>query len=203
MSAKITTTIDLIRHGEPVGGRRYRGQIDDPLSEKGWRQMREAVGDHRPWSRIISSSLSRCADFAHELGQRHGLPVRTDDRLREIGFGCWEGKTADELNAADPGCVARFASDPVTHRPVGAETLEDFQARVISAWNDIAAQHPGEHLLVVGHAGMMRMIIREALHMPLPSMYRIQVANAAITRLQIDQQGDTRLTKLLFHGGRL
>jgi len=31
-----TTTIDLLRHGEPVGGKRYRGQIDDPLSEKGW-----------------------------------------------------------------------------------------------------------------------------------------------------------------------
>ena len=41
MSEKIVTRIDLIRHGEPVGGRRYRGQIDDPLSEKGWKQMRE------------------------------------------------------------------------------------------------------------------------------------------------------------------
>ena len=37
------TLIDMIRHGEPVGGRRYRGQIDDPLSEKGWRQMWAAV----------------------------------------------------------------------------------------------------------------------------------------------------------------
>ena len=33
------TVIDLIRHGEPVGGRRYRGHIDDPLSERGWQQM--------------------------------------------------------------------------------------------------------------------------------------------------------------------
>ena len=40
------TTIDLIRHGEPVGGRKYRGQTDDPLSEKGWEQMWKAVGDY-------------------------------------------------------------------------------------------------------------------------------------------------------------
>ena len=33
------TTIDLIRHGEPVGGSKYRGQTDDPLSEKGWAQI--------------------------------------------------------------------------------------------------------------------------------------------------------------------
>jgi len=35
-----------MRHGEPVGGRAYRGHsIDDPLSEKGWQQMWDAVGD--------------------------------------------------------------------------------------------------------------------------------------------------------------
>ena len=75
MSDSVTTTIDLIRHGEPVGGRKYRGQIDDPLSDKGWAQMREAVGDHRPWDVIISSSLSRCLDFARELGQRSWIAM--------------------------------------------------------------------------------------------------------------------------------
>ena len=48
MSELVNTTIDLIRHGEPVGGRKYRGQIDDPLSDKGWTQMRQAVADHKP-----------------------------------------------------------------------------------------------------------------------------------------------------------
>ncbi len=31
-----TTTIDLLRHGKPLGGRRYRGRIEDPLSEVGF-----------------------------------------------------------------------------------------------------------------------------------------------------------------------
>ena len=38
------TVIDLIRHGEPEGGKRYRGQIDHPLSATGWQQMWDAVG---------------------------------------------------------------------------------------------------------------------------------------------------------------
>ena len=37
------TIIDLIRHGEPVGGQRLRGAQDDPLSALGWQQMRESV----------------------------------------------------------------------------------------------------------------------------------------------------------------
>jgi len=64
------TQIDLLRHGEPVGGRRYRGQTDDPLSEKGWQQMRAAVLDVQGWDVIYSSPLRRCAEFAQELSRR-------------------------------------------------------------------------------------------------------------------------------------
>ena len=67
--------IDLIRHGEPEGGRRYRGATDDPLTAAGWRQMEAAVAG-LSWQRIYSSPLVRCADFARHLifcgaGQRN------------------------------------------------------------------------------------------------------------------------------------
>ena len=198
-----STTIDLIRHGEPVGGKRYRGQIDDPLSEKGWRQMWEAVGDHHPWDRIVTSPLSRCRAFAEALGERHGIPVERDARLMEIGFGAWEGRTAEELLAEDPGRLHRFWSDPLNHTPPGAEPLPAFRDRVIAAWEDLLARHAGRHLLVVGHAGMMRMILRHVLDMPLERMFRIQIGNAAISRIRIDGEGEAALPRLLFHDGRL
>jgi alpha-ribazole phosphatase/probable phosphoglycerate mutase len=197
------TTVDLIRHGEPVGGRRYRGQIDDPLSNKGWAQMRAAVADHRPWDRIITSPLQRCAAFARELGTRHGIPVQEEARLMEIGFGEWEGRTAAELLAEDPERLQRFWTDPLNHTPPGAETLAEFERRVIGAWQDILAAHRGQHLLLVGHAGMMRMIIRHVLDMPLDRMFRLQIANAAISRIRIDGEGEQALPRLIFHDGRL
>jgi len=89
----VTTTLDLLRHGEPVGGRKYRGQIDDPLSEKGWAQMHAAVGDTAPWTRIVSSPLQRCRAFAEILADRHGLLLTLDERLAEVGFGVWEGRS--------------------------------------------------------------------------------------------------------------
>jgi len=198
-----TTTIDLIRHGEPVGGTKYRGKLDDPLSEKGWQQMRNAVADHCPWDAIISSTLRRCAEFAQELSKRHNIPLETDARLMEIGFGEWEGKTAAELQASDPDRLHHFWSDPLNNTPPGAETLADFRQRVISGWDDAVNRHRGRHLLMVGHAGMMRMIIREALDMPLERMFRIQVPNAGITRLTIDHFEGETLPRLHFHAGQL
>lgn len=198
-----TTTIDMIRHGEPVGGRKYRGQLDDPLSDKGWQQMRAAVGDACPWEAIISSPLRRCAAFAEELAVRHGRPLALEERFQEIGFGAWEGKTAAELLADDPEQLGRFWRDPLHHTPPGAETLHAFRDRVIAGWDDLLARCVGQHVLVVGHAGMMRMVLRHVLDMPLDRLFRIQVDNAAISRIQVDGTGAEALPRLIFHDGRL
>lgn len=192
----MTTTLDLMRHGEPVGGRRYRGQVDDPLSEKGWAQMRDAVGDAAPWTRIVSSPLLRCRAFAESLAVRHGLPLAFDDRLKEVGFGEWEGRDAAEIEATWPGSLARFKADPIGARPAGAEALEGFHARVAAALDALASGHAGEHLLVVGHAGVMRMALAWALQIPLARAYRIEVASASLTRLRIE----AGRTSLVFHG---
>lgn len=203
MSESLITTFDLIRHGEPVGGRRYRGQTDDPLSEKGWAQMWQAVDGHCPWQAIVSSPLVRCAEFARELAARHGLPLETDARLMEIGFGAWEGRTPAELTATDPGVLRRFRRDPVAHAPPGAEPLTAFRQRIRAAWNDMLARHGGRHVLIVAHAGVIRMFVAQVLETPLPHLYRLQVPNASITRIRVEKNAEHELPELLFHAGRL
>ncbi len=204
MDDTVTTTVDLLRHGEPVGGRRrYRGQTDDPLSDKGWTQMRTAISYHHPWERIISSTLSRCQAFAEELSKRHHIPLELSDAFVEIGFGAWEGKTASELMQEDPEILYRFWNDPLNNTPPGAETLTAFQQRITVEWERCIHDHAGEHLLIVGHAGMMRMILSHVLGMPIDRMFRIQVPNAGISRIQVDHTPQGNLPRLMFHAGQL
>lgn len=192
--------IDLLRHGEPVGGRRYRGQRDDPLSEIGWRQMWQAVGNAPPWQHIITSPLQRCRAFAQQFSDRHNIALSEEARFMEVGFGAWEGHTAEELRHQDPEQWQRFFADPVTQRPTGAEPLADFAARVISAWNEAVQQHDDRHLLVVCHAGVIRAVMAHVLGAPLSAMYRIQVETGTLTRIRIEAD---RPPSLLFHGRRL
>lgn len=200
---RVTTLLDFIRHGEPVGGVRYRGQTDDPLSDTGWRQMRAAIGKERPWDVIVSSSLSRCLAFAEELSEASKLPLEVDDRLKEIGFGEWQGKTREEITQYDPGVLQRFYRDPTTYRPDGAEGLAEFKHRIVAAVNDILNRHSGKHVLVVCHAGTIRMVIGHILDIPLSNLFRIKVANAGITRVEYAEQGEEFLGQLVFHGGAL
>lgn len=191
------TVIDLLRHGEPVGGRRYRGQQDDALSERGWEQMWQSVGDRHEWQQIVTSPLQRCHAFAIAFGTHHGIPVQVDPRLAEIGFGEWEGKTRAELEALGCGQVTRFYQDPVTNRPPGAEPLDEFVARVTAGFNAVLTAYPGQSVLVVAHAGVIRAIIAQVLAIPTAAMYRINVANAGITRLATDRE---RQFNFISHG---
>lgn len=203
MSEPSTTIIDLLRHGEPVGGKKYRGHLDDPLSERGWDEMRAAVDGQCLWDAVVTSPLTRCTVFAQELAKQHRLPLEVEPRFKEIGFGSWEGRTAAELLQADPGCVTRFWADPVAHRPPGAEPLTAFAERVLQAWNDVATKHQGRRVLIVCHAGVIRMLIRHVLDMPLNRLFRIHVPSASLTRLAIDHDGAGVLPRLVFHAGRL
>lgn len=161
--------------------------------------MRAAVGSHAPWSRVISSPLQRCRAFAEALAVQHALPLTVDARFREIGFGVWEGKTAAEIEAEAPGTIAHFKAHPVEARPQGAEPLDAFLARVVSGLEDMLLNHPSEHLLIVCHAGVIRMALAYTLALPLANAYRIEVASAGITRLRFDG----KYASLVFHGGHL
>ncbi len=194
--------LDFLRHGEPVGGRRYRGQMDDPLSEKGWAEMVRATAGDRPWTGLVTSPLSRCHAFAEHLARETGLPLALEPRFKEVGFGAWEGRTSDELNALEPGCVFDFKRDPVACRPAGAEPLADFYRRVSEGFETLLEGASGRHPLVIAHAGVMRMVLCHVLGLAPSHAYRLQIASAARMRIRVEVRGSQRHAALLYLGDR-
>ena len=176
--------IDLMRHGEPKGGMRYRGQLDDPLSDLGWQQM-------------------RCAAFAKELADKYAISLQYDSTFMEIGFGDWEGKTASELEQQNKQAFYAFYDDPIKNTPANAEPLLAFQQRIQQAWQNLLHIHTNKHLLLVAHAGVIRVILAEVLAMPLEAMFRIQVPYAAISRVVIHNKEPRLYPQLQFHAGTL
>lgn len=201
MSGSTTVTIvDLIRHGEPVGGARFRGHTDDPLSETGWAQMRSAIQGENQWQVVVSSPLLRCAEFAVELAASAGIPLETDDRFKEIGFGEWEGRTPEDLMKTVPDCLDMLWRDPAAYTPPGGEGLEAFAARVRASWNDTLVRHAGKKILLVAHGGVNRVILCHALQIPIQNMFRLDVPFAALSRIRILGSGADALPQLMFHG---
>jgi alpha-ribazole phosphatase/probable phosphoglycerate mutase len=196
------TVVDLLRHGEPEGGQMFRGSVDDPLSPRGWDQMRAAVGDYREWETVISSPLIRCAAFARELAARLDRPLEVVDDFGEISFGVWEGRSVAEVHDADPLALARFWREPVAHPIPGGEPVEAFDRRIGRAWDQLMRRHQGRHVLLIAHGGTIRMVLRRLLEMPIRRIWRIEVPFAALSRIRQhrDPEADPHL---VFHNGRL
>ena len=154
-----TTLIDLIRHGEPEGGPRFRGAQDDPLSATGWEQMETAIASCCHWDAVLTSPLLRCRGFAESVARQCQLPLYIEDRLREIAFGEWEGLTADVIRERWGKRLELFWADAQNNPPPGGELLSHFQQRVLAAWDEWTARLSGQNILLVGHGGVIRVIL--------------------------------------------
>ena len=190
------TVIDFIRHGEPMGTCTYRGNgVDDPLSDMGWSQMWKAVGDDVSWDVVISSPMCRCRAFAETLSDRYALPLQVDERLKEVGFGSWEGRTREEIKANNCQEYEAFYQDPVNRRPRGAEPLDAFFQRVASACDEIVAKYSGKQVLIVTHAGVIRAVMAHFMEIPAKKAYGLRVDHAGVTRFRYHDS----VVKLDFH----
>jgi len=129
-------TIYYIRHGETQWNAdgRLQGVQDTALNDLGRRQASQAghiladllARDSRDKSRIpfVSSPLMRARTTMELVRGALQLPPQnyaTDDRLREIGYGRWEGSTLAEMQAADPVFFARRLADKWRVAPEGGE----------------------------------------------------------------------------------
>ena len=172
-------SITLLRHGD-TGQRSYRGQLDDPLSELGWIQLRGAVADGQ-WDAVVASDLQRCAAFAQELAEAQGLPLRLDPRLREYHFGGWQGVPIETLADEQGEALGRFWSDPVAFPPPGAETFEAFRMRLAAALDHVVVESvAGARVLVVTHGGAIRLLRCAAEQRSFCEMVEINVPHASL-----------------------
>lgn len=183
----------LLRHAEPLvepGGRRYIGQSDPPLSPLGIGQAqrwREYFGDIAIES-IFGSDLQRAAHTAQIIAGGPDAKVRLLPELRELNLGAWEGRRFDEVKRLDPRGFEQRGRDPAHYRPPGGESFDDLRRRVVPAFERIMAQAAGR-VLVVGHAGVNRVILCHLLGLPLAHLFRLGQDYAGLNVVELLPSG--------------
>ena len=157
----------LARHGETEWNRagRWQGMTDIPLSEAGRAQARAlaALLAGRGIAEVHASDLQRASETAEIIAGVLGIAaLNRDARLRERGFGCFEGFTREECAARHPEAWARYLADRRS-TPPGGEPQPEVAARVVAAMTEIARapRAAGEATLVVSHGGTIRTFIHE------------------------------------------
>lgn len=164
-----TPTIYYLRHGETAWNaeKRLQGTLDIPLNDLGRRQASQAghvlrdllARDERDTATLpfVASPLGRARSTMELARIAMGLPAEgysLDDRLREIGYGVWEGSTLAEMEVADPELYASRQTAKWTMAPKGGETYASVQLRMRD-WYD---QLTGD-TVAVAHGGTARALM--------------------------------------------
>jgi broad specificity phosphatase PhoE len=158
----------LLRHGRTGHNHAgvWQGQLDVPLDDVGQAQAAAAaLGLGRrieTWQaagetvRIVSSDLSRAYETARTLAEHAGLAWTTDERLREIYAGAWQGRTRDEIVEASMGAELQAWIDGEDVEVGGGERRSTAGQRVAAALAELAEPMDGGTLVAVTHGGVMR-----------------------------------------------
>ncbi|MCW2705992.1 MAG: Broad specificity phosphatase PhoE [Blastococcus sp.] len=214
----VPSVLWLVRHGESMGNladaRAHEAGAarldldirdpDVPLSDTG-RAQAEALGrrlaalpeDERPTA-ALSSPFARALTTAQLATAGLDVRVRTDERLRERDFGAFDGMTGAGIREHFPDEAGRRdLLGKFYYRPPGGESWADVALRVRSLLATEALRHDCERLIVVAHQAVImvfRYVLEELTEQELLAVDKEeQVANASLTRYELDAAGNLTL----------
>ena len=192
------TQITAVRHGETAWNAqsRLQGHLDIDLNDLGrWQAQRVglALADSGI-STIYCSDLRRAHDTALAIAQHSGIAptdLRLEPGLRERSFGSFQGLTYTEVGERHPEDALRWKQRDPHWAPPGGESPAALHQRIATTLHAIAAQHPGEHIALVSHGGVLDMLYRLATGQALNAPRTWELGNCAINRLLYTPQALT------------
>ncbi len=188
-------TFYLIRHGQTSWNEQSRvmGRNETPLDEMGEKQVDQLVESIQnfPIGRIYSSPQLRAQQTAQKLAVSKNIPVQNDDRLSELDFKLWEGKTATELHKDEV-----YLSRKQNYFTFSHSEVESFESLIRRVGEFISHAEAGsDHVAIVTHADVVRAMIVALMKVPVEMFFRFKVQNASCTVMK--KQGDQWVMELL------
>lgn len=127
---------------------------------------------------IISSPSQRCQLLAEHFQQ----DFTTDERIKEMNFGDWELKKWTDIPEEE---INPWYKDFIRVKATNGENLLEMQSRVSEFWNELISKENTNKVLIVTHAGVIRLILQSILQFPLENMFNIQIDYGQKTVIEV------------------
>ncbi len=165
----------LIRHPRPVvAANMCYGRTDLSVDAEELALAKASLLPVLPKNALLfSSPLRRCTELTESLASELGCASpKYDDRLAEMHFGDWEMRTWDDIPRSH---IDAWTSDMVGYRPGGGENVLEVAQRVRAFRDELSALQV-EHVIVICHAGTIRLLAacEHGLSIPEMALYAAQ-----------------------------
>ena len=191
------TLVLFVRHGQtPTTGATLPGRAPGlHLADTGIAQAAAAAARIQALpsvAAVYASPMERTKETAAPIARARKLRVRQAKGLIECDFGDWTGKKLGDLRKLDEWkTVQRY---PSGFRFPGGESFAEMQARAVDATRELVAVHPGETIVAVSHADVIKAVVAAAAGTHLDLFQRIVVSPCSITGILYSAEGPIVLT---------
>lgn len=161
----------IVRHGETEWNviKRFQGQLNTPLTEKGMEKLRKTGKklENVLFDEVYTSELGRTVASAEIiLNENRGYKNKKRElqklaELNEVYFGVWQGLTYEEVFLKYPEEGNNYFYNVKNYKAenVEAEKLEDALERFLKGINKILDSHESGNILVVTHGTVFEMFM--------------------------------------------
>ena len=189
-SDEVPTMIYLVRHGETVltPMRKFSGTgpLNPELTEKGLSQaaaVAKEIAKLKP-EVIVASPLARTTQTAQAISVATGIEINFDEIGYELAFGDWDGLSFEEVKEKSPDEYQAWLNSS-SYAPGGGESYDQAGVRIESALQKIAAEYPGQRVVVVTHNGVIKLVAQIVTGAPTEAVFHIDAAPCSITSISI------------------
>lgn len=186
-------TYYLVRHGQTEWNTqgRTQGHGNSPLTELGVKQaenLAKAIKKY-PIDLIYCSDLGRAVQTAQIVGKELGIDVEPTDKLREMGFGIWEGMKLTDIETDYKDMFTMWRNQPDQLKVPGGEMLKDIKNRQDELLDELNSMYQNKHILLVSHSVTVRVMLLSMLGSDIANIYRIKQDNTAINIVEYKDYG--------------
>jgi len=176
----------LLRHGQTLWNieGRVQGHQDSPLSVRGVagaEALARRLVAERP-DALYTSDLGRARQTAEPIARATGLEPRIDAQLRERSYGRFEAMTWPQIERDFPDEYAAHLGRSPQHKIEAGESMLEFHARAIAALGRIAGASAHAKVVIVAHGGVLDVLYRRAMGIPLEAPRTFRVPNTGLNR---------------------
>lgn len=182
--------IYVLRHGTTQWNLEHRiqGATDIPLHEDGRREamaIREKIHT-LPIDVIYASSMKRAMETAQIIHEDAPVPLISEDRLREVSFGEWEGLSWKEVQRRYPDLMEQIPSTGYVDPP-GGESFQQASERICSFIQSLLSKK--QDCLLVTHKAVIRFLVYCLTKKAPVQPGALDIPNLSILHFQIPDDG--------------
>jgi probable phosphomutase (TIGR03848 family) len=183
----VSSLVLLVRHGraEYKPGRLYGWTPGVHLSSDG-REEAKRLAERLEvvrLSAIYSSPLERCVETAEAVADGRRLDVRIEEKLGEVRYGSWQGRTFRSLAKTKLWRTVQLAPSQARFPGPEGESLLELQRRGVEAIEEIRHRHRKGAVAVFSHADMIKAMLAHYLGMHLDLFQRLNVETASVSAI--------------------